>query len=263
MKTFEKQKGFTLVELSIVLVIIGLIVGGVLVGQDLIKAAEVRATVSQYEKYMSAVNTFQGKYGQLPGDINKAVTYGLGGSNGNSNGLLEDADADGTINSTNGEITDFWLHMSTAGLLDGNFDGGTAGTLGTTFPWTKLNRGGFTVYNLNGFNHFHIGIASATAAGVPTTANNLNAEEAFGIDTKIDDGLPGKGIVLAQGGNTIDGATNGVAMDPSGSATATAGDGNCIFGAVTASTASAAFSSDGDYNMQNKNLNCQLRLRAN
>src|SRR3984885_348580 len=75
----EKEKGFTLIELSIVLVIIGLIVGGVLVGQDLIRAAQVRATVTQIEKYNSAVNTFRGKYGALPGDLNAgtAATFGF------------------------------------------------------------------------------------------------------------------------------------------------------------------------------------------
>src|SRR5271170_5107299 len=61
--------GFTLVELSIVLVIVGLITGGVLVGQDLISAAATRAQISQIEKYQTAVNTFRGKYGYLPGDI--------------------------------------------------------------------------------------------------------------------------------------------------------------------------------------------------
>src|ERR1035441_8304528 len=63
------SSGFTLIEMAIVLVIIGLIVGGVLVGQDLIKAAEVRAQISQIEKYNTAVNTFRGKYDALPGDI--------------------------------------------------------------------------------------------------------------------------------------------------------------------------------------------------
>ena len=64
-----RKAGFTLIEMSIVLVIIGLIVGGVLVGQDLIRAAAVRAQVSQMEKYNSAVNTFREKTGYLPGDI--------------------------------------------------------------------------------------------------------------------------------------------------------------------------------------------------
>src|SRR3982751_930235 len=74
----EAEKGFTLIELSIVLVIIGLIVGGVLVGQDLIRAAEVRATISQIEKYNTAVNTFRGKYNALPGDLNASTATAFG-----------------------------------------------------------------------------------------------------------------------------------------------------------------------------------------
>jgi prepilin-type N-terminal cleavage/methylation domain-containing protein len=59
---------FTLIEMSIVLVIIGLIVGGVLVGQSLISAAAVRAQISQIERYQTAVNAFRDKYSGLPGD---------------------------------------------------------------------------------------------------------------------------------------------------------------------------------------------------
>src|SRR5476649_123700 len=71
----SSRAGFTLIELSIVLVIIGLIVGGVLTSRDLIAAAQIRAQISQIEKYQTAVNTFRGKYGYLPGDIpNNAAT---------------------------------------------------------------------------------------------------------------------------------------------------------------------------------------------
>src|SRR6201999_1632157 len=85
------EQGFTLIELSIVLVIIGLIVGGVLVGQDLIRAAAVRAQISQIEKYQTAVNTFRGKYGGLPGDLSasSAAQFGFvsrGGSTGQGDG---------------------------------------------------------------------------------------------------------------------------------------------------------------------------------
>jgi prepilin-type N-terminal cleavage/methylation domain-containing protein len=61
---------FTLIELSIVLVIIGLVVGGVLVGQDLIRAAYLRAQIAQIDQYNQAVNTFYAKYQALPGDMN-------------------------------------------------------------------------------------------------------------------------------------------------------------------------------------------------
>ena len=73
----QTDSGFTLIELSIVLVIIGLIVGGVLVGQDLIRAAYIRAQISQIEKFNTAVNTFYGKYQALPGDMNATTASAL------------------------------------------------------------------------------------------------------------------------------------------------------------------------------------------
>ena len=89
------RSGFTLVELSLVLVIIGLVAGGVLVGRDLIAAATIRSTISQIEKYKTAVNTFRTKYNYLPGDIpaDQAVQTGLaerdgGYADGNGDGLV-------------------------------------------------------------------------------------------------------------------------------------------------------------------------------
>src|SRR5579872_6907625 len=87
MGNMNKESGFTLVELSIVLVIIGLIISSVLVGQDLIRSAELRATVTQLEGYNAAVGTFRGKYNGLPGDVAGAVNYGFA-SNGNGDGIL-------------------------------------------------------------------------------------------------------------------------------------------------------------------------------
>src|SRR6185312_5200238 len=94
--TARYRSGFTLIELSIVLVIIGLIVGGVLVGQDLIKAATIRAQISQIEKYNTAVNTFRSKYNAIPGDIvaSQAAAFGMATRSGaegrgDGNGLVE------------------------------------------------------------------------------------------------------------------------------------------------------------------------------
>ena len=78
MQARTRIEGFTLIELSIVLVIIGLIVGGVLTGQSLISAAEVRAQISQIEKYNSAVNTFRSKFNALPGDMRPELVSQFG-----------------------------------------------------------------------------------------------------------------------------------------------------------------------------------------
>lgn len=71
-------KGFTLVELSIVLVIIGLLVGGIMIGKSLIGSSEIRAQISQIETFKTAANSFKLKYGALPGDISPVQTAQLG-----------------------------------------------------------------------------------------------------------------------------------------------------------------------------------------
>ena len=111
------------------LVIIGLIVGGVLVGQDLISAANIRSQISQIEKYQTAVNTFRVKYGYLPGDIPDptASSFGFTGriwGMGNGDGLLQG----GWTGFWNvgwgqgaGETMLFWTDLSKANLIGENF----------------------------------------------------------------------------------------------------------------------------------------------
>ena len=71
----SSSSAFTLVELSIVLVIIGLLVGGVLSGKSLIRASELRAVASEFSYYKIAIGNFKDKYSALPGDMRNAVTY--------------------------------------------------------------------------------------------------------------------------------------------------------------------------------------------
>ncbi len=229
--TNKAESGFTLIELSIVLVIIGLIVGGVLVGQDLIKAAEIRATISQIEKYNTAVNTFRNKYNAIPGDISQASasSFGLftlttitGYGSGDGNGLIE-----GYTNGTSsgqgaftGEPPAFFRHMSDAGFMDGSYGSGsaTANTItastgavasstNTTalvnnyIPPAKLGRGNsVTVGSASGVNYFVIaGITGLSTSGVYTESStgNLTPQEAYNIDKKVDDGIPSTGSIVA------------------------------------------------------------------
>jgi prepilin-type N-terminal cleavage/methylation domain-containing protein len=104
----KRRDGFTLIELSIVLVIIGLIVGGILVGQSLINAAAVRAQVTQIEKYQTATATFREKYGYLPGDITpQAVTQFGFTANPTRLGIAGEGDG-------NGELDGYYIRLSSA-----------------------------------------------------------------------------------------------------------------------------------------------------
>ena len=69
------MRAFSLVELSIVLVILGLLTGGILAGQSLIRAAELRAVTTEYQRYVAAVQTFRDKYMALPGDMPNAIAF--------------------------------------------------------------------------------------------------------------------------------------------------------------------------------------------
>jgi len=216
--------GFTLIEMSIVLVIIGLIVGGILVGQNLIQAATIRAQVTQIEKYQTAVETFRGKYGALPGDISATqvaqfgftvwpVRPGTFGA-GDGNGLIECAFwAPGIQDLEWAEAIWFWEDLSSnSGLIEGGFNNQTQWDEGTTtvsatelnqyFPQAKIGNGNYVfVFSLNGTNYFSIAALAGldVASQIEITGYNfgLTPAQAYAIDSKIDDGLAQTGNVQA------------------------------------------------------------------
>lgn len=219
------KHGFTLLELSIVLVIIGLIIGGITAGQDLIRGAELNSVISEKNKYSVAFNTFQLKYNSLPGDMSDAeaywgtahVTDATCRTTASATGATCNGDGDGQIELTatrSREIHRAWQHLSNAELISGSYTGtqGSGGvwsvTPGDNSPESPLGSGGWTIFSetdtasLGGFygdifpitssnNWLQLGNVSGTNALYIDPI--LEPAEAKSLDDKVDDGAPGTG----------------------------------------------------------------------
>jgi prepilin-type N-terminal cleavage/methylation domain-containing protein len=219
------KNGFSLVELSIVLVILGLLTGGILGGQALIKAAELRAVTTELNTWQTAMNTFKGKYMGIPGDLRNAGrfwgyinTAGAGGNcsapatNTGTGTQTCDGNGNGTFDQTF-EIFRFWQHLANAGLINGEFTGiaGSGSTqhaeIGRNVPTSKWGSAGWGVRTLGdspGFEGFFFrgNYGSPLYVGgewfdALNDAPVMSPEDAWNIDTKIDDGKPTKGSVFS------------------------------------------------------------------
>lgn len=219
----EKQ-GFSLVELSIVLVILGLLTGGILTGQNLIRAAELRSVTTEIQTYQTAVMTFRDEYFYLPGDMPNATDFWGAAASGSackttaSTGTETcNGDGDGILkynNSGSDEVFRFWQHLANAGLIEGRFTGVKASTnpwsaqIGLNVPRSRIGaNSGWFAYN---FLSPHSGNAKwfdsdyGNALWLGGQEDNqgpdkpvLTPEEAWNIDTKMDDGAPAQGRIWA------------------------------------------------------------------
>lgn len=228
------QRGFSLVELSIVLVILGLLTGGILAGQSLIRASELRAVSTEYGRYVTAVSSFRDKYFALPGDMANAASFwgAADGSTGNTAACLTTASTSATTCNGNGdgsirastaaeESYRFWQHLANAGLIEGRYTGARDGTLtyattANNAPRSKLNQGLWFVYDyqtITGNGGFFDGTGTyrnvmemgGAVANDQPVAYIVKPEEMWNIDTKMDDGKPGTGklVVRCQSGIVI------------------------------------------------------------
>jgi len=224
------KHGFTLVELSIVLVIIGLLIGGILVGQSLISAAEINRMVRNLQQYDIAIGSFGTKYKGLPGD---SISFG-----GNGNRIIESG-----VGIFSSEVANAWPNLKISGFmpekifsntLSGSFiiEGATVNSpslkkgVGVMIMGYDTSSGSYTVPSVGLVNSFN-----AADWSTLTSSNNditsagdgaLTPQEAYSIDQKLDDGKPAYGSVqnkfgMWSGGNksnycdTYNGSNNAAA----------------------------------------------------
>lgn len=226
------RAAFSLVELSIVLVILGLLTGGILTGQNLIRAAELRSVSTEFQTYQAAVNTFRDKYFALPGDMPNATDFwGAAGCPATAGSGTEtcSGNGDGVINaapaaSNYGEHYTFWQHLANAGLIEGNYTGMAGGgalthhVIGENSPRGKLGNSGWNADTEDSagsgmtfaYDYGNTLMYGAPAANWWAHGKLLVPEEAWNIDTKMDDGKPGTGSIIAAYWNTCtDAPSNG------------------------------------------------------
>lgn len=248
-----QMRAFSLVELSIVLVILGLLTGGILAGQSLIRAAEIRSVATESARMMAAMQAFRDKYFTVPGDMPNATKFwgSLGGTGSDAtcqvitnNGTTAtcDGDGDGTFGlnfgsaNTQYEVYRVWQHMANAGLIEGTYTGIVSGGMvpQVSVPPSKSGSKNFWIafsgHSYGGVTTIYAGTTGAFGtdygknglqlrsvnAGAGSGTLPLTPQEAWNVDTKLDDGTPGIGKIISNKG--AGGAGNTLCTSAAGAA---------------------------------------------
>lgn len=193
----SKQSGFTLIEIAIVLVIIGLLLGGVLKGQELINSAKVKNLAGDFKNIPVFIYGYQDKFKALPGDDSAAVTHVAATTNGGGTGTIN-----GKWNDVAGETFSFWQHVRLAGLAAGATDVAAADYLPVNAVGGK------------------IGITNSGATDSPITlpapgikgayivcSNGIAGKFVKQLDVTLDDGNTATGSLQATAQGTASGGT--------------------------------------------------------
>jgi prepilin-type N-terminal cleavage/methylation domain-containing protein len=214
------NNGFTLVELAIVITIIGLLIGGILKGQQMVAQARLSATIAQVQGYTAAVHSFRDRFDNLPGDISFAQARLPGcvaasscyNGNGDSRvGPLMTPWRNDNLAPLTTENTQFWKHLAMADLISGVSPSATSPAWGRTHPAAAVP-GGFTIVQGNTAITSSLPFPAArwlrihgcvdcghieTMDGTTALGQPLTPWEAAYLDRKMDDGIPNAGSVRA------------------------------------------------------------------
>lgn len=205
----QRQQGFSLIELAIVLVIAGLLLAGILRGQELIGNAKVKNLASDFRNIPTYFYGYQDRFRAVAGDDHAANTH-VGGNNASSTSQQQDGLIQGAWNSTSADDESYvvWQHLRLAGLVTGSTDltatsiyaprNSEGGRVGLT------SVGALNVVSNGTFNSAHV-----------VCSEGISGRYAIQLDTMLDDGVGNTGAM-----RIIDVATTGIGVAAPVAATA-------------------------------------------
>ncbi|HET7200349.1 MAG TPA: prepilin-type N-terminal cleavage/methylation domain-containing protein [Burkholderiales bacterium] len=200
----SNEAGFTLVEIAIVLVIIGLLLGGILKGQEMITQAKIKNVINDFNGVTTAVTSYQDRYRALPGDDPNATTRWTtqAPASGNGNGILaglynaNDTTGSGGAPAAAAESNLFWQHLRIAGFVPGL----TVGTGSGTPPQNATG-------GIIGAESAVVGTNGLGFTALIVCTSNVPDKVAIAVDTQTDDSNSATGQVRAQLQTTANPAT--------------------------------------------------------
>lgn len=234
----KQTSGFSLLELAIVVVIIGLIAGGIAVGDSLITSSKLQAIAEEKSQLASATKLFQDKYYSIPGDykLAESIWGKLSGSNCNnfnSSGLTGGTcNGDGNGKVTGNEVWGFWHHIALAGFMPLTYSGvhtGGSSTFvsGANIPNAKWSEaaGWYATYvgpKSSDSTYYDGSYGHAFILGDVSTGSTSNGvmepKDQESLDIKFDDGKPDDGNIRAAKATFVSGCVSGTDYVEDGSA---------------------------------------------
>jgi len=212
----NNNSGFSLVEMTVVIVVIGIIVGAVVSSKSMLRNYRVMSVISDVEEFRASIDAFSSKYKSLPGDMSDAADYwsactDTGGNtcNGDDNGMVE------YVATAAREDLRAWEHLNHAEMVKNDFTGreDVSGNLvvDVNVPISKTKSGAFDLfYYTDSTGRVGNMIRFASVNGANLDAGVITPQEAENIDLKIDDGKSLSGEVVGENGDGVTGCIDTV-----------------------------------------------------
>jgi hypothetical protein len=196
MRTNSKS-GFTIIEISMIILAMSLLIGGIFMGRALVDAAKLREVIQKLNKFEVGRASFKQKFSCTPGDCRNAADFGLG-TNGDGDGYVTDMKTNkGSL--PRKEILEYWVHLDNAGLLGEDYSRTplTGPRLQNGGPATGMHDAHFSIgYERSPIKQYYfIGVNASSKPAYRNIDRRFIPREIESIDKKIDDGAPLDGLI--------------------------------------------------------------------